>query len=543
MKICPECKTEYPGGEVFCPNDGSRLFTHSQLEQGVPDDFLVGQTFDKYRVVRRIGEGGMGLVYEAVHTVIEKRVAMKVLRDDFSRKPEVVERFQLEAKSASRIGHENIVDISDFGTTPTGASYFVMEFLEGEDLATRLEREGTLSPEATVKVLVQCCAALGAAHQKGIVHRDMKPENIYLTKRAASDAFVKIVDFGIAKMSEIETEGEPGRKLTKTGMIFGTPEYMSPEQAAGKSLDHRVDIYALGVILFECLTGRVPFVGDSFMGILTQHMFDELPSMVDVNPNVVCPPALEAVLTRAVMKDPAARYQTTQEMADDLLSALEGSVGRATFDTYERARVDGTGGVRVERASAASPPPKRRTGLWVALAVLGLAGAAGAGVLLMNESGAALGTSVTVEQSADALLVAEPDEAKVEPEKVEPDPEPSAPEPSPDAEDEPVAAAKPALVGVRVETVPVGAQAAIEGTSISCSPTPCELETRAGEEITISAVRGRAVGKTVIAPEGRTTVQILLTEPKRAKPTVVQGKKPNSQGGRGDDLKIPDIFR
>jgi eukaryotic-like serine/threonine-protein kinase len=533
MKICPECKTEYPGGEVFCPNDGGRLLTHSQLEQGVPEDFLVGQSFDKYRVVRRIGEGGMGLVYEAVHTVIEKRVAMKVLRDDFSKKPEVVERFQLEAKSASRIGHENIVDISDFGRTPSGASYFVMEFLEGEDLASRLEREGTLEPEALVRILVQCCAALGAAHEKGIVHRDMKPENIYLTKRAGNDAFVKIVDFGIAKMSEIETEGEPGRKLTKTGMIFGTPEYMSPEQAAGKSLDHRVDIYALGVILFECLAGRVPFVGDSFMGILTQHMFDEFPSMIDVNPNVACPPALEAVMTRAVMKDPAQRYQTMAEMADDLVSALGGSVGRATFDNFERARVDGTGAVRVEKAAPSSPPAKGRLGLWIALAGVVAAGLAGVAYVKMSGTETALELEAPVEQTAAALVAAP------EPPAVEPEPLEQAPA---DPEEEPVDPA-PALVAVRVETVPSGAEVKIVGTEASCRPTPCELETTDGEEITVSAVRGRAVGSAVVTPEGRTTVQILLTEPKRAKATTAKVKKPNTQGGRGDDLKIPDIFR
>ncbi|MCB9621655.1 MAG: serine/threonine protein kinase, partial [Sandaracinus sp.] len=235
-KVCPVCKSEYDGGEVFCPVDAARLVSASQLDVGsgsTPNaDPLIGATFDKYKVIRRIGEGGMGLVYEAMHTVIEKRVAMKVLRDDFSSRPEVVERFRQEAKSASRIGHEHIVDISDFGTTPSGSSYFVMEFLEGEDLASVLAREATLSVERAVDIVMQCCRALGAAHAKGIVHRDMKPENIFLVRREETLDFVKIVDFGIAKMSDIETAGAPGRKLTKTGMIFGTPEYMSPEQAA-----------------------------------------------------------------------------------------------------------------------------------------------------------------------------------------------------------------------------------------------------------------------------------------------------------------------
>ena len=256
MKLCPTCKGQYGGGEVFCPVDATRLLTASQMDStGAvdPNDPLIGMVLaGRYKVLERIGEGGMGLVYSGLHSLIDKRVAIKVLRDDFSSRPDVVARFRQEAKSASRIGHEHIVDIFDFGETPWGASYFVMEYLEGEDLANVLHRETVVSPGRTIELARQCCRALGAAHSKGIVHRDMKPENIYLVRRDDHSEFVKIVDFGIAKMSDIETDGAPGRKLTKTGMIFGTPEYMSPEQAAGKALDHRVDVYAMGVILYEC---------------------------------------------------------------------------------------------------------------------------------------------------------------------------------------------------------------------------------------------------------------------------------------------------
>src|SRR5262249_12178392 len=237
--------TAYRGGEMFCPLDATRLTSPSKLDAAPaePTDSVIGMVLgDRYRVLRQIGEGGMGVVYEAQHVVIEKRVALKVLRNDFSSRPEVVERFRQEARSASRIGHEHIVDISDFGETPSGQSYFVMEMLEGDDLADVLARESTVEMGRAVRIALQCCRALGAAHAKGIVHRDMKPENIFLTKRGAREDFVKIVDFGIAKMSDVETVGIPGRKLTKTGMIFGTPEYMSPEQAAGKELDHRADI-------------------------------------------------------------------------------------------------------------------------------------------------------------------------------------------------------------------------------------------------------------------------------------------------------------
>jgi serine/threonine protein kinase len=304
LKSCPHCKTVYPGGEMFCPLDGTRLSSPSMAEQGPTTDPLLGVIVSgRYKILRRIGEGGMGIVYEAEHVVIEKRVALKVLREDFSRRPELVERFRQEARSASRIGHENIVDISDFGETPSGANYFVMEMLNGEDLAMLLAREGSLNPEFAVSVVLQCCKGLGAAHAKGIVHRDMKPENIFLIEREGRCDVVKLVDFGIAKMSDVETPGAPGRKLTKTGMIFGTPEYMSPEQASGKSLDHRVDIYALGVILYELLSGRVPFVGDTFMGVLTQHMFEDPPKLREINPNAIVPAALESVVVKALAKE------------------------------------------------------------------------------------------------------------------------------------------------------------------------------------------------------------------------------------------------
>ncbi|MCA9601881.1 MAG: serine/threonine protein kinase, partial [Myxococcales bacterium] len=223
VKTCPVCKATYGAGEVFCPVDGGRLGSPSQMPRAnEPKDPLVGVTLgERYLVRKRVGEGGMGIVYAGQHVVIDKRVAIKVLREDFSRRQDVVERFRQEAKSASRIANPHIVDISDFGETPHGDSYFVMEFLEGEDLSRVLARESTLKPERAIRIALQCCDALGAAHEAGIVHRDMKPENVFLVKRSSEEDFVKIVDFGIAKMNDIETDGAPGRKLTKTGMIFG----------------------------------------------------------------------------------------------------------------------------------------------------------------------------------------------------------------------------------------------------------------------------------------------------------------------------------
>jgi serine/threonine-protein kinase len=219
-------------------------------------DPLVGSVLaDRYEILRRIGEGGMGAVYEARHTVIGKRVAVKVLLEKFLEKPELVARLLQEARLASSIGHENIVDVTDFGTTADGRGFVVMEFLEGESLAQLVIRDAPLPVERSLRIARQVASALGAAHDKGIVHRDVKPENVYLVRRADAD-YVKVVDFGVSKAVHTREEGPEWQRLTRTGMVLGTPLYMSPEQArGGEDIDARADIWAVGVLLYECLTG------------------------------------------------------------------------------------------------------------------------------------------------------------------------------------------------------------------------------------------------------------------------------------------------
>ena len=207
----------------------------SYIPQTVSGDPLLGQTLaGRYSIVRKLGEGGMGAVYLATHNILEKQVALKILHGEFARKPDLVERFMQEAKAASRISHENVIDISDFGTTPEGLVFFAMELLTGHDLHEEIARArlaGQLLPwSRSKKIFLQICAALTAAHGKGIIHRDLKPENVYLVEFLGDPDFVKLLDFGIAKLTEV-AEGD--RKLTRTGMLFGTPEYMSPEQGRG----------------------------------------------------------------------------------------------------------------------------------------------------------------------------------------------------------------------------------------------------------------------------------------------------------------------
>jgi eukaryotic-like serine/threonine-protein kinase len=285
-----------------------------------PDPLLGKTVADRYLIAKKLGEGGMGTVYLATHTILEKQVALKVLHGEFARKPDLVERFIQEAKAASRIRHENVIDISDFGSTPDGLVFFAMELLQGHDLhdeVTRAKMSGHLLPwSRSKKIFLQICAALSAAHAKGIVHRDLKPENVYLVDFLGDPDFVKLLDFGIAKLAEADG-AEGGRKLTKTGMLFGTPEYMSPEQARGEQVDHRVDIYAMGCILFQLVTGQVPFAADNFMGVLSMHLTEQPPTVApETLDSIGAPRALADVIDRALAKDRNERWQTIDDLAN-----------------------------------------------------------------------------------------------------------------------------------------------------------------------------------------------------------------------------------
>ena len=288
-------------------------------------DPLVGSVLaERYEIVRRIGEGGMGAVYEARHTVIGKRVAVKVLLEKFLEKPELVARLLQEARLASSIGHENIVDVTDFGTTSDGRAFVVMEFLEGESLAQLVIRDAPLPIERSLRIARQIASALGAAHDKGIVHRDVKPENVYLVRRGEAD-FVKVVDFGVSKAVHTREEGPEWQRLTRTGMVLGTPLYMSPEQArGGEDIDARADIWAVGVLLYECLTGEVPFRAHNYLGVISQVLTEEAPPPSRLRPELGIPVGVESVVMRALEKDRTRRYQQMPEFERDLERLISG---------------------------------------------------------------------------------------------------------------------------------------------------------------------------------------------------------------------------
>ncbi|QRK07146.1 serine/threonine protein kinase [Archangium violaceum] len=286
---CPTCQSEYAEDVSYCPRDGAALLP-AVLE-------------GRYRLLSQLGAGGMGVVYLAEHLGLRKSVAVKLLRGELSRDPTFARRFEQEAIAASQIGHEHIVNVTDLGRTPTGELFYVMELLEGESLGALLLREHFLPLGRAVPILTQVCRALEAAHARGIVHRDVKPQNVMLLRRQGQADFVKVVDFGISKVMQ----GQPGNGLTEAGAILGTANYMAPEQAAGGPVDARADVYSVGVLTYELCTGSRPFRGDNTFATMLQHLEATAEPPSRRRPDLGLPPELDALVLSALAKDPAAR--------------------------------------------------------------------------------------------------------------------------------------------------------------------------------------------------------------------------------------------
>jgi tRNA A-37 threonylcarbamoyl transferase component Bud32 len=271
-----------------------------------------GQLIDgKYVIERLLGEGGMGAVFVASHTVLSKKVAIKVLHQEFADKAEMAERFVREAKAASLIGHENIIDVTDIGRTDGGTLYIVMELLEGESLESRLRRAQRLPAAKAAEICGQVLLALRHAHAKGIIHRDIKPENVFLTTIAGRRDFVKILDFGISKYGAAFASTPEAMHLTKSGAVMGTPYYMAPEQARGEVVDHRIDIYSTGVILYEAVTGALPYDGPNAQAVIFKIAKGEMVHPRAILPEI--PSDLEAVILKAMASDPEQRFYSAAE--------------------------------------------------------------------------------------------------------------------------------------------------------------------------------------------------------------------------------------
>jgi serine/threonine protein kinase len=302
MFVCEECGETY-GTPGSCHRDGQPL-------RDAGDDSLLGQRVGPYRVSARIGAGGMGQVYKAVHPEIGSRVALKILAEDVARDPSLVERFFTEARAANLIHHENIVNVLDLAWLPDGRPYILMEYLAGWPLGKLMQERGALPFGALIPLLGDVADALGAAHDAGIVHRDLKPDNIWVTPAGRA----KILDFGVAKLrsDQVGSMHNP----TATGSILGTPYYMSPEQALGRQVDPRTDIYSLGVVLYQGVTGRLPFGGSTLYDILHQHITAQPPPPQSLRPD--CPPAFAELILRALAKEPSRRFASARELGQAL---------------------------------------------------------------------------------------------------------------------------------------------------------------------------------------------------------------------------------
>jgi serine/threonine-protein kinase len=524
----------------------------------------------RFRVLRLLGEGGMGQVYLAEHEAIEKKVALKVLRPEYSTKPEIVLRFQQEAISASRIKHPNVLDVFDFGRLDNGCFFLAMEFLEGNDLADELVRQRTLDPERGVKIALQICRALGAAHARGVVHRDLKPENVFIQRTGDGEEIVKIVDFGIAQLRSPEeaAQSEPKRRrLTRTGMIFGTPEYMAPEQAGGKNADFRVDVYALGVILYEMFTGAVPFTGETFLQVLSAHLNNTAPPMSAVCPDLRASPELQAAIMKALAKDPNDRHTSMVEFSAAILRSPEGRAAGGTglrlsapeFATTQAAAAPGSGsnptaaqfGADVAaRASYAGPQQAPAAGggtlahgspgthasaqtaaptetqvsgdtragtvprpasPWPAILIVGGFGVlAGGGALAWFATRAPNEPGASAEPTTVTSSEPRPAENTLASAAVTPPVAPSAP-----GSTEVVPAS-----GVRlsVETEPAGAVLLKDGFQV-CDSTPCEVTANSNETLELEARRGPLRG----------TAKVLAQKDQRVKISLVGGAAPGKK--------------
>ena len=325
--ICPRCSEAYEDGVDFCAKDGSRL-----IRGGQSTDLIGSVIAERYRIVSRLGEGGMGQVYLAEHIRMKRKSAVKIMRPSLVHEVESLQRFTREAENASQLSHPNIAAIFDFGESAEGVVYLAMEYIDGETLSAVLEGDTPLHPEEVADIIGQAADGLQAAHDMNMLHRDIKPDNIMLGKRADGTYFVKLVDFGIAR-----TIGGGDQKVTRTGYAVGTPQYMSPEQLAGDSLDARSDLYSLALVAFVALTGKQAFPAETTKESLIQRLTSRPQSLQQAREGVEWPDSLQAVFNRALSPEPSERYGSAADFAEALSVAINSMTPTQTTELYRRA--------------------------------------------------------------------------------------------------------------------------------------------------------------------------------------------------------------
>lgn len=310
-KVCLSCKSEYDSQDDSCPKDGGQLVP-------VANDPLIGTTFaDKYQILKVLGSGGMSVIYQARHKYMERICAVKLLHPFLVADASMFQRFQYEAKAASNLDHPNVVRVHDFGITDDGRAYLVMDYLSGEDLSSILERDVLIPEEKAREVFRQACMGLDHAHSKGVIHRDLKPSNLFLEPQSDGSIIVKLVDFGIAKIN-VPGEIDRGQTLTRTGEVFGSPLYMSPEQCAGLSLDARSDIYSLGCLMYEVVAGKTPLIGSTAFDTMQMHLKNKPVKPTEVSPRISLSPQTEAAIMQCLAKRPRDRFNSVADLYEAL---------------------------------------------------------------------------------------------------------------------------------------------------------------------------------------------------------------------------------
>lgn len=364
-KVCLSCGREFTGVVTACPHDGTVLIPLIQ-------DPLVGTKLaDRYFIHSVIGHGGMGIVYKARHELMDRDVAIKVLKSDLISDKLSVKRFQHEARAACKLKHPNVITLFDFGVSPSGQPYLVMDYLKGISLADVIKKDGHVGVDRSIRIFVQACRALEHAHREKVIHRDLKPGNIMLVETDEEREFVKVVDFGVAKLIG-DGEDAESQRLTQTGEVCGSPVYMSPEQCEGRKLGPHSDIYSMGVVLYEALTGRLPLLGKTMVETMQKHLSESPPPFGVIRPDLYIPERLESVVLKALAKDPSNRHQSMAELEHDLEVAVPKS--RTTIQPGDSFQMPA-------RPAKKSPAPVKRKRLDVV---------AGAVVLLVVIIGGAL---------------------------------------------------------------------------------------------------------------------------------------------------------